>query len=174
MTALRTERVATALAPVRAQILRRARSDAEQVLADARNDAARICEQADDEARHLTDAARQAGEAAAASLLDAQSAAIERTLRRELLVAQDEAYNQWRRRAAEAVLRLRNDPEYPRWRDVLSGTARELLGSDARVTEAAEGGVIAESGRRRVDLSLSAVAERALDRMARHVAGLWS
>ena len=88
------------------------------------------------------------------------------SLRREVLAAQDNAYRLWRRRAAEAVLRLHQDAGYPLWRNALSRTARATLGDDAHLVEDPEGGVQAELGRRRLDLSLSAIATRAIDNVA--------
>lgn len=174
MTALKAERVLPALAPVRAEILRGAADDAEQMIADARQEAARIVEQGRETAQQITETARAAGEAAAASVAAEQGAALERRLRRELLVAQDNAYRQWRRRGTEAVLRLRDEPDYPGWRDLLRGTASAVLGADAQVKDDPDGGVVAQLGHRRMDLSLSALAERVLDRLAPEVDGLWS
>ena len=174
MTALKAERVVPALQPVRAEILRRVAADAERLIADARDEATRIVEQARETARQITETARVAGESAAALVVAEQGAALERTLRRELLAAQDNAYQQWRRRGTEAVLRLRDEPVYPRWRDLLRGNASAVLGADAQMIDDPDGGVVAQLGHRQMDLSLSAIAERALDRIAPEVDGLWS
>ena len=76
--------------------------------------------------------------------------------------------------APEAVLRLRDEPDYSRWRDLLRGNASAMLGADAQVKDDPGGGIVAQLGHRRVDLSLSAIAQRALDRIAPEVDGLWS
>jgi vacuolar-type H+-ATPase subunit E/Vma4 len=174
MTALKAERVMPALQPVRAEILRRAAADAEQLIADARDEATRIIEQAREMERQITETARAAGESAAALIVAEQGAALERSLRHELLAAQDNAYQQWRRRGTQAVLRLRDEPDYSRWRDLLRGNASAVLGADAQVKDDPGGGIVAQLGHRRVDLSLSAIAQRALDRIAPEVDGLWS
>lgn len=48
-----------------------------------------------------------------------------------------------------------------------------LLGAGAEVTEHADGGVVAQVPGRRVDLSLTALADRALDGMGAEVRSLW-
>ena len=98
MSALKAERVMPALQPVRAEILRRAAADAERLIADAQDEATRIIEQARETERQITETARAAGESAAALIVAEQGAALERSLRRELLSAQGNAYQQWRRR----------------------------------------------------------------------------
>ena len=51
---------------------------------------------------------------------------------------------------------------------------RRAPGADAQVKDDPYGGVVAQLGHRRMDLSLSALAERVLDRLAPEVDGLWS
>ena len=66
------------------------------------------------------------------------------------------------------------NPITQRWRDLLRGNASAMLGADAQVNDDPGGGIVAQLGHRRVDLSLSAIAQRALDRLAPEVDGLWS
>ena len=66
------------------------------------------------------------------------------------------------RRLAKAVLQ---------WLKALR--ARAALGPDAILTEAPEGGLVAESGSRRLDLTLPTLADAALEAAADQVAGLW-
>ncbi|WP_099023934.1 hypothetical protein [Mycolicibacterium palauense] len=174
MSGLDTERAGAALRPVRAAILRRADDDAARVVAAARAEADRVLVNADHTARQIEENARAAGRKAGARAADADAAGLRRGLRRQVLSARDDAYLSWRRRATEAVLQLRADPEYRRWKDALARTAREALGEEARVVEHPDGGVVAELGGRRLDLSLPAIAARALDRAAVDVDGLWS
>ena len=162
------------LQPVRAELLSRAAADADRVIADARQEAARIIEQGRDKARQLTEKARATGEAAGASAAAEQEATLRRALRREVLAAKGNAYQQWRRRAREAVLRLRDEPDYPRWCQVLRGAAAAVLGDGAEVTDHPDGGVMAQVGSRRLDLSLPAIADRALDEIAADTDELWS
>ncbi|NIL53938.1 hypothetical protein HBK87_25785 [Streptomyces sp. 2BBP-J2] len=55
----------------------------------------------------------------------------------------------------------------------LGHRARVLLGPGAEVTGHPEGGVLARAPGRRADLSLPALAERALDRLGGEVRTLW-
>jgi vacuolar-type H+-ATPase subunit E/Vma4 len=174
MTALKADRVMPALEPVRAELLRRAGADAQQMVADAEGEATRILKRAHDTARRVIEQARAAGESAAAAVVAEQGTALRRGLRRELLTTQDNAYQQWRRLGRQAVLRLRDEPGHSQRRDMLRKTAYAVLGADARVSDAPDGGVVAELDHRRLDLSLSAIAERALDRIAPEVDGLWT
>lgn len=162
------------LQPVRAELLSRAAADADRVIAEARQEAARILEQGHDKARQLTEKARATGEAAGFALAAEQQAALRRALRRDVLAAKDNGYQQWRRHAREAVLRLRDEPEYPRWCETLRGAAAGVLGDGAEVTDHPDGGVVAQLGCRRVDLSLPAIADRALDEIAADIDELWS
>ena len=174
MTTSQTDRVMPALQPVAAELLRRADAEAQQVIADAQDEANRIVEQARATAQQITETARDAGQATTAALVAEETAAVRRAMRRDVLVAQDAVYRQWRRHAAEAVQRLRNEREYPRWRDALQRAASAALGPDARVIDNPAGGIAAQLCNRQIDLSLPAIAARALDRLAPEAEGLWS
>lgn len=174
MSALDPDQMSPVLEPVRAELLRRANADAQRVIAEAESEAQHLVEEANRTADQMLHRARTAGEAAGARLAASEEAALRRSLRRDVLAAQDEAYRSWRRRAGEAVLQLRDDPSYPRWKRALVDRARATLGDDAQVVEDTGGGVRAESGRRRIDLSLSAIASHAVDEIAPEVDDLWS
>jgi vacuolar-type H+-ATPase subunit E/Vma4 len=174
MTAPQADQVMPALRPVCDELLRRAGADAQRVIDHAHDEASRIVEEARDTAGQVVQTARAAGQAAAAALIADEAAAFQRAMRRDVLAAQDDVYQQWRRGAAHAVLGLRDEPEYPRWRDTLARSAPAILGADARVVDDPAGGIIAQAGNRRIDLSLSAIAARALDRIAPEADGLWA
>jgi len=72
---------------------------------------------------------------------------------------------------AAAVGRLAEDPAL-RGRLVAAVWAR--LGPDATVLDAAGGGVVGVAAGRRIDLSLAAVAERAVDALGGEVRALWA
>ena len=163
-----------ALDPVRRELLGRAAADADRQIADARQEAQRILSGARDQAARLTETAAAAGQAAAAVVASQRRTALERALRGEVLAAQRDIYQQWRRRGAEAVLRLHDDPDYPRWAAALRAAAAKTLGADAAISEQPEGGVVAETGDRRADLSLAGIAERALDATVPQLGELWS
>ena len=91
-----------------------------------------------------------------------------------MLRAQQAAYADLRHRAATAVRQLRSDPSYPVLLDRLRGQAFAELGPDARLSEDPEGGLVAEAPGRRLDLTLPALAERAVDDLGGQVAALWT
>ncbi|GAB2920724.1 hypothetical protein GCM10027075_20790 [Streptomyces heilongjiangensis] len=68
---------------------------------------------------------------------------------------------------------LRGTEDYASLRAWLEQRARALLGPAADVAEHADGGVVARAPGRRVDLSLTALADRATDRVGGEVRTLW-
>lgn len=174
MTTLDADNVTATLETVRAELLRQATEDGERLIARGRDEATCIVEQGRDEARQLTEDARAAGRVAGAAAAAEQATALRRELRREVFAAKDHAYQLWRQRAREAVLQLCDDSDYPRWRQGLRSAASAVLGDDAVVSEHPSGGFVAQLGHRRADLSLAAVADRALDQIAADIEELWS
>ncbi|MDX3242153.1 V-type ATP synthase subunit E [Streptomyces sp. ME18-1-4] len=173
MTTPAPQHTTDALSPVRAGLLRAAHADAEAVLSHAEREAAALLDQARAEARAILDEARRQGEAdgsdAARDLLvRARREATSRTLS-----ARREAYEELRREAAERVRALRRTDGYASLREWLEQRTRVLLGPAAEVSEHADGGVVARAPGKRVDLSLTALADRALDRMRGEVRSLW-
>ena len=174
MITLDTTRVRDALAPLRAELLQRAAADAEATLAQANAEARDVLEAAEREAHDILDAARAAGAAEAAAGQATERARTRRAHQSAAFAAQRHAYEQVGRRATDAVRRLRDEPGYPAMRTRLAARAAEILGADAVVTEDAAGGIVAEVAGRRLDLSLTAFAARALDRVEGGLDGLWS
>ncbi|MDX2692090.1 hypothetical protein Sipo8835_11090 [Streptomyces ipomoeae] len=162
-----------ALRPVRAGLLRAARVDSEALLARAEREAAALLDQARAEARAILDEARRQGEADGAGATRELLVRARREARSRTLAARREAYEGLRRDAAERVRALRRTDGYVSLRKRLEHRARVLLGSGAEVSEHADGGVVARVPGRRVDLSLTALADRALDRMGGEVRSLW-
>ena len=126
------------------------------------------------EAHDILDDARAAGAAEAAAGQATERARTRRAHQSAAFAAQRHAYEQVGRRATDAVRRLRDEPGYPAMRTRLAARAAEILGADAVVTEDAAGGIVAEVAGRRLDLSLTAFAARALDRVEGGLDGLWS
>ena len=89
-----------------------------------------------------------------------------REARATVLAAHREGYETLRAAAYEAVLRLRDDPRYPQLHEALTLAARRTLGRGARLRDASDGGVVAERAGRRLDLSLTGFADRAVDACA--------
>ncbi|BBX82643.1 hypothetical protein [Mycolicibacterium aubagnense] len=174
MIALDTARVRNALAPLSAELLHRADAEADRILADANTEAHNVHARADRDARDIIDNARAAGAAEASLARAAEQARTRRAQHSDILAAQRSAYEQLRVRASDAVHRLRDEPEYPALRERLAARAGQILGADTVVTEDAGGGIIAQAAGRRLDLSLTAFAARAFERIETDIDGLWS
>ncbi|WP_454857485.1 hypothetical protein [Promicromonospora soli] len=174
MTAVRTRPAATALEPVRSAVLRRARADADGVRAAAEADAARVRAAAEAKAAETLARARAEGAADAVELLETQRARTRRSMRARELAAQRVAHDDLRRLAVDAVRERLRDGPGRELREALVVVARRLLGPHAVLTDAPGGGIEAEAGGRRVDLTLDALTARAVDRLGADLDGLWS
>lgn len=164
MTGLSPEADA-ALEPVR----RALRSAAEQQAAELRDDAGRqsgaLLAAARAEAAAILAAAAKEGEDAARSEAALRSARARRQAHELVLAQRSSLRLELHRRVRAAAAGLTADPRYPDLVARLTGQCRQLLGPDAGVSESPEGGVVAEAGPRRLDLSLPLLAEMTLDAM---------
>lgn len=174
MSALNAEKAMAALQPVRRRLLECARADGEREMAEAQQEAQRVLGAARDQAAQLAETARAAGRAAAETVRAQRRAALQRELRGAVLAARCDVYQRWCRRSSEAVLRLRDDPAYPRWAAALRATAQATLGADAQLREHPTGGVVGEAGQRCIDLSLAGIAARLLDDTTAQLDEPWS
>ncbi len=68
---------------------------------------------------------------------------------------------------------VRGDPTYPELVERLTGRARALLGQSARTVEVPEGGVVAETDGRRVELTFPVLADQAVAALGAELEGLW-
>jgi vacuolar-type H+-ATPase subunit E/Vma4 len=152
------------LEPVRAALLARARADAAAVDVAASRAAARTLADAQKEVARITAGARESGEREARAALAADRMRVRRQARGTVLAAQREGYEQLRT-AARAALRLWGTEAAAR--EALVRKAREVLGPDAVLRDAPGGGILAEHAGRRLDLSLDALADRALEAVHR-------
>jgi vacuolar-type H+-ATPase subunit E/Vma4 len=166
-----TPSIGTALEPVRAMLLRRARADADATLAEAEADAARVTGAARAEADRILAAARSAGAADAEALRATEVARARRAARGLVLVAQRDVYDDVRRRIGAA---LTAGDTATRVRAALEARARSVLGPDVRIVDVPAGGVTGAAGGLRVDCSVDALVERAVSVEAGRVAGAWS
>lgn len=171
-----TETLSVRLEPVRAALLADASREADRILASATGEAADITASAEAE---ISDARKQAegrgrrsAEARAAQLLaqarsDAHRNVLEtkESIRQRLVAA-----------VHEAALGLRDDERYPKLLDRLEAMARRQLGPDVTIERDPTdvGGVRASTANRRVDYSLVALSDRALQTMADEMARLWN
>jgi vacuolar-type H+-ATPase subunit E/Vma4 len=146
-----------------AEALRKAHQRNDELLADARRTA--------DE---MLATARADGAAEATAVVNARLAQSRRDARRSVLKAQRDLYDELRQRCRVAATALAEGPGYEELRRHLAERALAQLGSDASVTDRVEGGVLASAGDRQLDLTLPALAERALERSGAEVAQLWT
>ncbi|MGY3320912.1 hypothetical protein [Arthrobacter sp. TE12232] len=164
MSGLSPEADAT-LEPVR----RALRSAAEQQAAELKDEASRqagaLLDAARAEAAAILAAAVKEGEDAARSEAALRSARARRQAHELVLAQRSSLRLELHRQVREAAAGLTSDPRYPELVARLAGLCRQLLGPDALVSESLEGGVFAEAGPRRLDLSLPVLAEMTLDAM---------
>jgi vacuolar-type H+-ATPase subunit E/Vma4 len=168
------DRTHRALAPLRQELLRAAHADAEAEVAAARQAAEEEVAAARAEADRVLAAARDAGaREGAAAAVSALVLARSRARAREL-AARSELLDALRQEVAERLLAVRNDAGWADLQAALALRARALLGPDAAVTELPDGGVVATVPGRRVDLSLTALADAAVGLSAAAVERLWT
>ena len=151
-------------------------SQAAEALAAARTTAAARLTEGRRAADEILADARKAGEAAAAREADLELAAARREARLLVLTARREEYDRFCELSSVAVLALRAGPEYPRILDVLQARIRSQLGEDARIERdpPSAGGVVGESDGRRVDASLTALADACRGRLGGAIEALWA
>ncbi|MFJ8849705.1 hypothetical protein [Streptomyces sp. NPDC102437] len=160
-----------ALDPVRAELLRAARASADAVRDRARADAAETLRAARAMAEDLLAHARDLGTAEGIACVERERVRAVQDAWAAELVVRAEVYTELRCAVREGVRRALMEGAVPQAR--LAGTARALLGTEARVTAAEGGGVTAEASGRRVDLSADALADRALNRLGARAETLW-
>lgn len=173
MTGQTAEPMGAALEPVRTELLRAARADADRRLAEAEACRARIVANAKARAEAIVaEARRRGGEDAADDAASVRRHA-RRTARADILATRTQIHDELRGRVVAGVLARREGPGYASLVDGMTRRARRLLGPDADITPAPEGGLVATAGGRRVDYSLTAVAARALDGLGGRAQELW-
>ncbi|MEU7141647.1 hypothetical protein ABZ942_19490 [Nocardia sp. NPDC046473] len=174
MTVLDNDRARAALAPLVTELLRRATADAGQVRADAQAAVGAALASAESTAKTIESGATAAGEAHATADLAAERAHARRTGRSEILAVQSDAYRQLRAEAIAAVQRIGTEAEYPLLHNRLRTVVSELLGPEAVITDDPSGGIVAVTGDRLVDLRLSTIATRAIERVEPELGELWT
>jgi vacuolar-type H+-ATPase subunit E/Vma4 len=147
----------------------------ETTIARARDAASARTERARAETAALARRARDDGHAAADAVSARARAAQRRSSTATVLDAEQGALRELHARVRDAVLHLREEPDYQQLLDGLTARVRARLGADARVVRDPEGlgGVIAEHGSRRLDYTLPALAELALAELGESIEELW-
>lgn len=162
------------LAPLRESMLAAARATAADIRDNALEQAQALLNAAQVEADKIRATAASDGEAAARSEATMRSARVRRQAHETVLTQRSALRLTLQGQVRESAMALRTAPQYPRLLARLTERSQVLLGPDAIVTESPDGGVIAELGSRRLDLTLPTLAAETLDRMAPEVDGLWS
>ena len=163
------------LDPLRAAALGEATARADAILAEAAEQARARLARADAAAAALVERARHDG-AAAAELTAAHGRARARGDARALVLAERSAiYERVRQEAAEAVLRLRDAPEYSALLERLAAKAHAQLGEGAEVDVGCPeiGGVVGRAGSRSVNYTLPALVERCIAELGTQIEALW-
>lgn len=163
-----------ALAPLRESLLAAARATASESRRAAEAQARAILDDAEREAARIRAAAADAGEATARSEASLRSARVRRQAHEAVLARRNALRLEVWCQVREAAVALRTDPRHPDLLARLRVRALEALGPDATVTECPEGGIIAESGSRRLDLSLPTLANGVLESMTPEISALWA
>jgi vacuolar-type H+-ATPase subunit E/Vma4 len=171
-----TDELAARLEPVRDALLADADAEAARIVAEAR----RVADDAVTSATHAADAAveaaQQRSELAGRAHADLALARARNDAHTNILRTQEELRRELADRVHAAVDEVRDDPRYPALLDQLEVMVDSQLGSAAIIERDpdAHGGIIAVAGDRRVDYTLRALADRALDAIADEVAQLWT
>ncbi|MDH4277174.1 MAG: V-type ATP synthase subunit E family protein [Acidimicrobiia bacterium] len=171
-----SEQLREQLEPVRTVLLENARSQAEQIIGEAHAAAdavvADATETADGEIRRAVDRARAAAQARSDQRLEQARAGAHR----HILRTKGDVTHRLTLATHQAVLDLRSDPRYPDLLAHLERLARSQLGPDAEIERDPEGlgGVIGRHGSRRVDYTLPALGDRALNQLGDDTEQLWT
>jgi len=163
-----------ALAPLRAELLRRARADADRIQRDAAETTAGAVAAATANGEEIIAAALARGESEAAQYRATRLARARRGIRADRLAAERAVFDEMAGRVQDAVCGLRHEPGHERLRCLLADRARAVLGPGATVTEASDGGIAAAGPVTRLDYSLAGFAERAIERAGADVSRLWT
>lgn len=163
------------LQPVRRVLLADARDESERVLAAAAADAEALRASAQERSESEVAAAHRRGELAAQALADRILTGARNDAHTTVLRAQERSRIELVESVHSAALEIRDDPRYPELLDRLEALARSQLGADADAERdpSTGGGIIATAGHRRVDYTLGALADRALDVISDEVTRLW-
>jgi len=155
-----------ALAPARAALLAQVRAEADSVRERSEVDAQHAVATATAEAGRIRRAARAEGEAEATVAAAAARTRARQEARALVLTARREAYERLGRAAREAMARMRAEPDFAAVRQRMVAAVRSVLGPDVRIVDEPDGGISGVAGGRRLDLSLTRFADRAVEAVA--------
>jgi vacuolar-type H+-ATPase subunit E/Vma4 len=163
------------LGPVREALFADAKFEADRLIADATSAAASEAEEAEREADAEIERAARRGAASARARANQELARARNIAHHQTLQAKDDIRGRFHDAVQVAALDLRNDARYPALLNELEGLARDQLGPNTRIERDPNGlgGIVGVSGARRVDYTLPALADRALESVSDKVALLW-
>jgi vacuolar-type H+-ATPase subunit H len=145
------------------------------LLARGSNEAARMLEAARAEAARIVEEGRAEGAEVGARLVSATRAAARRAAREIVLSARDDAYELVRRRVLDELVRRKASDEVHELNRRLEGRAIGLLGPGTTIRRDPLGvGLVADAGRRRVDLSAARLVDSSLAALGQALERLWS
>ncbi|KFF61020.1 hypothetical protein JF66_00695 [Cryobacterium sp. MLB-32] len=155
-------------------MLATAQATAAALAAAARDQARILIDQALSEATQIRARARADGEAAARATAVLSSARARRQAHDMILATETSLREELLREISLAATALRDDPRYPNLRSGLEAYARVLLGPEVVVSESSAGGIVAEAGSRRLDLTLPVLALATTAAMSQEGRSLWA
>lgn len=154
-----------ALAPLRQALWTSAEGQAADIRDGASWEAADLLASAREQAARILVDATRAGVDAARSQAALRSSRVRRKAHELVLARRGTVLAELRRQLREHASGLQDDPRYPELVTGLTEQCRKLLGPSAKISESPNGGVVAETGTHRLDLSCPVLAELALDSM---------
>lgn len=163
------------LAPVRTALLDDADTEARRIVAEATHDADSTVAETEADANAEIERTRHRSQMSARARADQKLERLRAESHRDVLRAKDDIRRRLIDAVHDAVLDLRDDPRYPELLRGLEARCIAQLGPGASIERdpADGGGIVATADTRRLDYSLPALAERALDSLADDVAELW-
>ena len=162
-----------ALAQLRKRLAADAAEQADAVIAAADAEADALLDSARRDVERIRADAESRGADTAAEVSRTRSAQVRRRAHSRVLEASAEVREQLRSAVRAAAAELPTDPRYPVFRARLVERARALLGEGATVADAPGGGVVVTDGARRLDFSLRALADQALEAQETELESLW-
>jgi vacuolar-type H+-ATPase subunit E/Vma4 len=151
------------LEPLRSALLATAHRKADAAVAAAVADGEAQVESARRRAEQQVADARARGEAEASAAMASETASTGQRARTIVLESRRSLYEELRRRTRIGVRNLRNEPGYNALRAALEARARTHLGRRVVCEEPAAGGVVVSAPGRRIDASLDALADWAIE-----------
>lgn len=164
------------LEPVRLALLADGEARARKIVSEATRVGDELVARAERDADAEVDTARRRNERSARASVDQALARARTDAHRVVLDTQAQNHRHLIEDVRDAARAMRQDPRYAALVDRLEMLATAQLGSTAVIERDPDtaGGVVAVAGNRRVDYTLTALADRALDTLADEVAQLWT